>query len=81
MMTNQEQFLSWCEEHGYEVEQIENNSFMLTIAGLLIKGSDKPLQINPLQSSNVLKVNFTEEGRWLGGSPIIWNTNLDWMKR
>lgn len=79
-MTNQEQFLIWCEENHYEVEQVDDRSFRLTVVGLLVKGSYHPLQINPVQSSDALSVYFNEKGDWAGGSSIIWNTGLDWMK-
>lgn len=80
-MTDEKAFLKWCEEKGLKpslvVKPNGHRRYKLTIKKIVLTG-EVEMSINPEQDSDVLDVYFNSEGRWRGGTNMIWNTGLPW---
>lgn len=80
-MTQEEIFLAWCKERkikwvrtgrkGHTYELNSKHDAVLIIQGVTF-------QLNKVQNSDSITVYFDENGRWYGGTNLIWNTGLPW---
>lgn len=83
--TQEDRFLGWCAQ--YEINFTEevcsfgkrydinpNHEAVLLVQGVA-------LMLNKVQDTDAITVSFNEDGSWLGGTNLIWNTNLPWYKK
>lgn len=83
-MTQEEIFLAWCKEKGMKFKKTGKpyHHYELNFAHeatLVVQGVS--FNLNKMQSSDSVCVYFDENGKWYGGTNMIWNTGLPWEPR
>jgi hypothetical protein len=83
--TDEQKFLDWCEKRQlkfkFKKTQDKDRHYELNFdhkAVLVIQGVT--FKLNKLQHSDSINVYFGPNGRWYGGTNIIWNTGLPWTR-
>lgn len=83
MKTHEQIFLEWCEKHKikWRRKRVGHKCYELNFdhkAVLIVQGHT--FKLNRMQDCDSIKVLFDENGKWVGGTNIIWNTNLPWQR-
>jgi hypothetical protein len=85
-MTQEEIFLAWCKERKLKFKKTvgpsknrtyelnHKHDMVLVVQGVTFK-------LNPIQESDSLNVYFDKDGKWYGGTNMIWNTGLPWERK
>lgn len=81
--TQEQIFLSWCEEKGMKLKKTKvpgsHTHYELNAAHdaiLIVQGVS--FKLNKLQDCDSIKVYFDQDGKWYGGTNLLWNRGLPW---
>lgn len=81
-MTQEETFLSWCKKHNikFSTRKSGDDGVCYNInpdhkATLVVQGVT--LKLNKVQECDAIHIYF-RQGKWAGGTNMIWNTDLPW---
>lgn len=91
MKTQEQKFLDWCKEHKVTPKKVKR---VFKVSDLDVKPGEEQFHmhyhvepyVKVIFAGKVMKraekwvIYFDSVGRWFGGSNLLWDASLPWMK-